>query len=76
MTETQRKEIVEMAKAAGLVPNWETNGSNNSGWGDFSIAKAKTINSSGEIDDVDIVSWTGEDKAHNTGTGKKQKVGK
>ena len=43
MTETQRKEIVEMAKAAGLVPNWETNGSNNSGWGDFSIAKAKTI---------------------------------
>ena len=76
MTETQRKEIVEMAKAAGLVPNWETNGSNNSGWGDFSIAKAKTINSSGEIDDVDIVSWTDEDKAYNTGTGKKQKVGK
>ena len=76
MTETQRKEIVEMAKDAGLVPNWETNGEKWSGWGDFSLAKAKTINLSGEIDDVNIVSWTNEDKAYNTSTKKKQNVGK
>ena len=76
MTEAQRKEIVELAKASNLVPNWETNGSAGSGWGDFSLAEAKTINSHGEIDDVKIVSWTGEDQAYNTSTQSKQKVGK
>lgn len=76
MTETQRKEIVDMAKAAGLVPNWETNGSDWSGWGDFALAEAKSINKQGQIEDIKITTWTGEDKAKNTGTGGYQKVGK
>ena len=76
MTETQRKEIVDMAKAAGLVPNWETNGSDWSGWGDFALAEAKSINKQGQIEDVKITSWTGENRAKNTGTGGYQEVGK
>ena len=76
MTEAQRKEIVDMAKAAGLVPNWETNGADWSGWGDFALAEAKSINTQGKIEDIKITSWTGEGEAMNTGTGKKQKVGK
>lgn len=76
MTEAQRKEIVDMAKAAGLVPNWETNGADWSGWGDFALADAKSINIQGQIEDIKITSWTGENQALNTGTGKKQKVGK
>lgn len=76
MTESQRKEIVDMAKAAGLVPNWETNGADWSGWGDFALAEAKSINTQGQIEDIKITSWTGENQAMNTGTGKKQKVGK
>lgn len=76
MTETQRKEIVDMAKAAGLVPNWETNGSDWSGWGDFALAEAKSINKQGQIEDIKITSWTGENKAKNTGTGGYQEVGK
>ena len=76
MTEAQRKEIVDMAKAAGLVPNWETNGADWSGWGDFALAEAKSINKQGQIEDIKIISWTGENEAMNTGTGKKQKVGK
>lgn len=76
MTEAQRKEIVDMAKAAGLVPNWETNGADWSGWGDFALAEAKSINEQGQIEDIKITSWTGENEAMNTGTGKKQKVGK
>lgn len=75
MTEAQRKEIVDMAKAAGLVPNWETNGADWSGWGDFALAEAKSINTQGQIEDIKITSWTGENEAMNTGTGKKQKVG-
>lgn len=76
MTETQRKEIVDMAKAAGLVPNWETNGSDWSGWGDFALAEAKSINKQGQIEDIKITTWTGENKAKNTGTGGYQEVGK
>ena len=76
MTETQRKEIVDMAKAAGLVPNWETNGSDWSGWGDFALAEAKSINKQGQIEDIKITTWTGENQAKNTGTGSYQKVGK
>lgn len=76
MTEAQRKEIVDMAKAAGLVPNWETNGADWSGWGDFALAEAKSINEQGQIEDIEIISWTGENEAMNTVTGKKQKVGK
>ena len=75
MTEAQRKEIVDMAKAAGLVPNWETNGADWSGWGDFALAEAKSINTQGQIEDIKITTWTGEDKAKNTGTGGYQKVG-
>ena len=76
MTEAQRNEIVDMAKSAGLVPNWETNGADWSGWGDFALAEAKSINTQGQIEDINITSWTGENQAMNTGTGKKQKVGK
>ena len=76
MTEAQRKEIVDMAKAAGLVPNWETNGADWSGWGDFALADAKSINKQGQIEDIKITSWSGEDEAFNTSTGKTQKVGK
>lgn len=76
MTEAQRKEIVDMAKAAGLVPNWETNGADWSGWGDFALAEAKSINKQGQIEDIKITTWTGEDKAKNTGTGGYQEVGK
>ena len=75
MTEQQRKDIVEMAKAAGLVPNWETSGDVNSGWGDFALAEAKSINKQGKIEDIKIKSWTGENKAKNTQTGGYQEVG-
>ena len=76
MTETERKEIVELAKQAGLTPNWETAGNNSSGWGDFALQNAKSIDKNGNVVEIQTKSWTKEDRAYNTSTGKYQTIGK
>lgn len=76
MTESQVNEIIELARQAGLTPNWETNGSSNSGWGDFALQEAKSIDKNGNVIDLHTTSWTGEKKAKNTGTGQFQEIGK
>lgn len=75
MTDAQVSEIIELAKQAGLTPNWETTGKGNSGWGDFALQKAKSIDKNGNVVEINTTTWTGEKSAKNTSTGQKQQIG-
>lgn len=68
-------EIVKMAKQAGLTPNWETNGSSDSGWGDFALQNAKSIDKTGRVVDLNTTSWTGETSAKNLSTNNIESIG-
>ena len=76
MTKQQVKEIAELAKEAGLTPNWETSDQDWSGWGDFALMYAKSINKKGEIEDIETKTWTGEHSAKDTSTGEIKEIGK
>lgn len=75
MSEEQRTKIVELARKSGLTANWETSGKDMSGWGDFALTEAKSIDKSGKVVDLHTKSWTGEKYAYNTSTKSKQAIG-
>ena len=52
MSEEQRTKIVELARKSGLTANWETSGKDMSGWGDFALTEAKSIDKSGKVVDL------------------------
>ena len=67
--------IVELAHQAGLTPNWETTGKTGSGWGDFALSEAKSIDKQGNVVDLTTRTWTGEKSVYNTGAKTYQGMG-
>lgn len=60
MTAEQKKKIEAAAKAAGLVANYESSNGQDSFWGDFALAQAMSIDSSGKtVKDKKMNTWTG-----------------
>jgi hypothetical protein len=75
MKQEDLDKIVELAHQAGLTPNWETTGKTGSGWGDFALAEAKSIDKQGNVVDLTTRTWTGEKTAYNTGSKSYQGMG-
>lgn len=78
--------IINAAKTAGLVANWEQSGNAGSTWGDFALdakssynsGKMKSITKNGEVITLSKTSkwssWTGETKVFNTSQKKKTDI--
>lgn len=73
--------ILNAAKEAGLVANWETSGKKinkdrMSGWGDFVLKDAQTLTADNVIREMEMSSWTGQRQMYNTSNKSKIMMGR